>query len=82
MLGTGYSQWQKHMRTTIDIDDTLMRHALRATGLSTEKAVVEEGLRLLVKLHGQKSIRSLRGNVAWQGDLDGMRATRLPDCRR
>ncbi len=77
MLGTGYSQWQMHMRTTIDIDDTLMRHALRATGFPTKKAVLEEGLRLLVKLHRQKSILALHGKVAWQADLHALRRGRL-----
>jgi Arc/MetJ family transcription regulator len=64
------------MRTNIDIDDTLMRHALRATGLPTKKAVVEEGLRLLVKLHRQTAIRRLRGKVAWQGDIEALRQGR------
>jgi Arc/MetJ family transcription regulator len=53
------------MRTTIDIDDVLMRRALRATGLSSTKAVVEEGLRLVVRLHRQKAILRLRGKIAW-----------------
>lgn len=30
------------MRTTIAIDNSLMRQAMKATGLSTKKAVVEE----------------------------------------
>ncbi len=64
------------MRTNIDIDDTLMQRALRATGLPTKKAVVEEGLRLLVKLHRQKSILALGGKVAWQGHLDTLRRGR------
>jgi Arc/MetJ family transcription regulator len=64
------------MRTNIDIDDTLMQRALRATGLPTKKAVVEEGLRLLVKLHRQKSILALGGKVAWRGDLDALRRGR------
>lgn len=64
------------MRTNIDIDDTLMRRAQRATRLPTKKAVVEEGLRLLVKLHRQKAILDLGGKVAWQGDLDALRRGR------
>jgi Arc/MetJ family transcription regulator len=65
------------MRTNIDIDDDLMRRALRATGLPTKKAVVEEGLRLLVKLHRQKAIFKLSGKVAWQGDLNALRQGRV-----
>ena len=40
------------MRTNIVIDHSLMQRAMKATGLSTKKAVVEEGLRLLIKVKG------------------------------
>ena len=36
------------MRTNIVIDNGLMQRAMKATGLSTKKAVVEEDLRLLI----------------------------------
>ena len=61
------------MRTTIDIDDDLMRAALRASGLKTKREVVEEGLRTVVRLSKQAQIRRLRGKVNWRGDLDAMR---------
>lgn len=44
-----------------------MRQAMKATGLATKRAVVEEGLRLLIKVKGQEGIRRLRGKVAWEG---------------
>jgi len=65
------------MRTNIDIDDRLMREALRSSGARTKRAVVEEALRLLIQTKGQGSIRRLRGKVAWEGDLDAARAGRL-----
>jgi Arc/MetJ family transcription regulator len=66
------------MRTNIDIDDDLMRSALAATGLRTKKAVVEEALKLLVRLRGQEKIRELRGKLtSWEGDIDEMRRDRL-----
>ena len=65
------------MRTNIVIDNRLMREAMKATGLSTKKAVVEEGLRLLVKVKGQDGIRRLRGKIAWEGDLAVMRESRV-----
>ena len=65
------------MRTNIDIDDRLMREALRSSGARTKRAVVEEALRLLIQTKGQSSIRRLRGRVAWEGDLDASRAGRL-----
>jgi Arc/MetJ family transcription regulator len=64
------------MRTNIEIDDELMREAMRATGERTKRAVVERGLRLLVQTRGQSRIRRLRGKVTWRGDLDDSRRTR------
>ena len=61
------------MRTNIVIDDELMASALQASGLNTKKDVVEEGLKLLVKIHKQQAVRSLRGKIRWEGDLDEMR---------
>jgi Arc/MetJ family transcription regulator len=65
------------MRTNIEIEDQLMREALRASGLSTKRAAVEAGLRLLIQVKAQTRLRRLRGRVRWEGDLDRMRATRL-----
>lgn len=61
------------MRTNIVIDDQLMEDALKATGLSTKKEAVEEGLKLLVRRNKQQEIRKLRGKLKWEGDLDEMR---------
>ncbi len=62
------------MRTNIEIDDNLMTDALKATGLKTKKEAVELGLKALIKLNKQASIRELRGKLKWEGDLDEMRA--------
>ncbi|MCY4427330.1 MAG: type II toxin-antitoxin system VapB family antitoxin [Halieaceae bacterium] len=61
------------MRTNIVIDDKLMEQALRASGLSTKKEAVEQGLRLLVRQNKQQAIRKLRGKLKWEGDLNEMR---------
>ena len=65
------------MRTNIDIDDELMRQAMRSSGARTKRAVVEEGLRLLIRTRDQASVRRLRGKVAWQGDLETSRLGRV-----
>jgi Arc/MetJ family transcription regulator len=65
------------MRTNIDIDDRLMRQAMRSSGARTKRAAVEEGLRLLIQTKGQASIRRLRGKVTWQGDLNSSRLERV-----
>lgn len=54
------------MRANIVIDKSLMRQAMKATGLATKRAVVEEGLRLLIKVRGQEGIRRLRGKIVWE----------------
>lgn len=64
------------MRTNIVIDDKLMRETLRATGLKTKRAAVEEGLRMLLRLSKQAGIRKFRGKLTWQGDLAAMRTDR------
>ena len=65
------------MRTNIDIDDRLMRAAMRCSGARTKKAAVEAGLRLLAETHAQGSIRRLYGKVQWEGDLAGSRKSRV-----
>ncbi len=66
------------MRTNIDIDDALLSQAMAAAGLSTKRATVEEGLRLLVRLREQaKALAELKG-IGWEGDLDQMRQGRPP----
>ena len=65
------------MRTNIEIDDELMSEAMRATGEGTKRAVVERGLRMLVAVKRQGSIRRLRGQVRWTGDLDESRQGRV-----
>lgn len=61
------------MRTNIEIDEKLMEQAMKASGKPSKKATVEEGLKLLVKLNSQQKIRSFRGKLKWEGDLDQMR---------
>jgi len=64
------------MRTNIEIDDQLMRQAMRRSGARTKKAAVEAGLRLLAETYAQGSIRKLRGKVDWEGDLEQSRSSR------
>lgn len=67
------------MRTNIDIDDKLMKQAMKATGARTKRAAVEASLRLAVQLKKQAKIRDLFGKVRWEGDLDAMREGRFPN---
>ena len=67
------------MRTNIDIDDQLMETAMKVGGATTKKAVVDEALRMFVRIKAQAGIRELFGTVEWEGDLDRSRQNRLPD---
>ena len=67
------------MRTNIDIDDRLMRQAMRSSRSPTKRAAVEEGLRLLIQTRAQASIRRLRGKIRWNGDLHKSRLARLAE---
>jgi len=61
------------MRTTIDIDDELMETALRESGLSSKRAVVEEGLRALIQRQARKKLVAAFGKYPWDGDLSEQR---------
>jgi Arc/MetJ family transcription regulator len=64
------------MRTNIEIDDELLKEAMAATGQTTKRATVEEALRAVIRLRGQRqALKDLKG-IGWEGDLDAMRAGR------
>lgn len=65
------------MRTNVVLDDELIAEAMRQTGITTKKAVIEEALRTLVRLKMQESVRTLRGQLHWEGNLDAMRESRV-----
>jgi Arc/MetJ family transcription regulator len=67
------------VRTNIEIDDRLMKDAMKRSGAKTKKAAVEAGLRLLVQTRAQVGIRRLRGKIAWDGDLDESRLGRVQE---
>lgn len=58
------------MRTYIVLDDKLIERAQKLTGMKTKREVVHEALRLLVLLKEQGEVRSLRGKLTWNGDLN------------
>jgi len=65
------------MRTNIEIDDRLMRRAMRSSRSRTKRAVVEEGLRMLIQTRAQTAIRRLRGKIRWDGDVHKSRLARV-----
>jgi Arc/MetJ family transcription regulator len=63
-------------RTNIVIDQKLMSEALELTGFRSQRELVNYALQELIRREKQKQILSLKGNVAWEGNLDGMRYLR------
>ena len=62
------------MRTNVVIDDGLMRRVMKSGGYRTKKKAIEEALKLLLQVQSQERLRSLKGRVRWEGDLDQMRS--------
>ena len=57
----------------VGADDALMRQAMQASGALSKREAVELGLRTLVRLQQQGEIRSYRGQMQWEGDLEAHR---------
>jgi Arc/MetJ family transcription regulator len=64
------------MRTTVEIDDQLMKRAMRVSCAKTKNEAVQRGLELIVRMAQQEKLRSLRGKLHWEGDLAAMRRDR------
>lgn len=61
------------MRTNIEIDDDLMKKALKYSKLKTKKEIIHEALNEYVKYQMRLRLLSLQGKVKWIGNLDKMR---------
>lgn len=63
-------------RTNIDLNDRLIKEAMRRTKCHTKKELVHLALEQLVQRSRQKDILSLAGKLHWQGDLKAWRRDR------
>ena len=61
------------MRTNIEIDDKLMRAAMKAGRFKTKREAVEEALKQFVQHKKRLKFFDLAGKVKWEGDLDAWR---------
>ncbi|GAX35244.1 MULTISPECIES: type II toxin-antitoxin system VapB family antitoxin [unclassified Nodularia (in: cyanobacteria)] len=61
------------MINNIVIDEKLIDDAIKATGIKTQREVIELGLKTLIKLKQQEKIKTYRGNLKWEGDLEEIR---------
>jgi Arc/MetJ family transcription regulator len=51
-----------HMRTTLNIDDTLFREAARLSGIAEKTAVVRAGLEALIARESARRLAALGGS--------------------
>jgi Arc/MetJ family transcription regulator len=58
------------LRTNIVIDDKLMEQAMRVSGLSTKKDVVDRALFEFVQRHMRKDLAQLQGKIQFAENYD------------
>lgn len=58
------------MRTNIDLDEKLVRRALKVSGSKTKKEVIHQALLLFVQLKERKSLRDLKAKIEFSDDYD------------
>ena len=66
------------MHTNVVLDDDLIRKAQELTGIKTKKEVIHVALEALILLREQAQVRSLRGKLTWDGNLNEQRQGRDP----
>ena len=68
--------YHRQMRTNINLDDALLEEAMILSGERTKTGAVHRALSELVRLERLRRVRTLRGKLPWQGDLDALRDRR------
>ena len=64
------------MRTNVDLDDVLVKKAMKITQISTKKALINKALEELIKSNSRKGMLDYIDSGVWEGSLKEMRATR------
>ncbi len=63
-------------RTNVILDEKLIDACMKATGMKTQKALIDHALRELLRHERQKKILELKGKIDWEGHLDEWRQGR------
>ena len=64
-------------RTTIVVDDGLIRRAMRVSGAKTKREAVDRALREMVARGSvYRALRKLKGKLPWDGDIEAWRRQR------
>ncbi len=62
------------MRTNIELDDVLVKQAIKLSKLKTKREVVQEALKSYVASMEKRKLLDLKGRVSWEGNLKEMRS--------
>jgi len=63
-------------RTNIVLNDKLVKDCQKATGINTQRALIDHALRELLRHESQTKILELKGKVHWEGNLKDWRLGR------
>ncbi len=66
------------MRTSIILNDALVAEAMKLSGERTKTGAIHRALDLLVRQSRLRELRSARGTLRWEGDLNAMRERPAP----
>jgi len=64
-------------RTNIELNDKILKEAMKMTHIRTKKDLVNYALDELVKRLRRKKMLELEGKVKWEGNLNELRASRV-----
>lgn len=64
------------LRTNIELDEKLIKEAMKITHKKTKKELVNFAIEELLKRFRRQKLLTLEGKVEWVGNLDEMRKSR------
>jgi len=64
------------MRTNIELDEVLVKKAMKITKITTKKALINKALEELIKSNARKGMLEYINSGVWEGSLKEMRAMR------
>ncbi|MFA6033252.1 MAG: type II toxin-antitoxin system VapB family antitoxin [Myxococcota bacterium] len=65
------------MRTTVNISDTVIKDLMRFTHARTQTEAVNSALVDWVRRQRLDRLKSLRGKLQWDGDIDELRSLEM-----
>lgn len=68
-------------RTVVDLQDELVKKALKLTGLTKKVELVNLALKQLIRQKEIEEVLNLKGTVKWTGNLREMRRNRVGSRR-